>query len=74
MLRSDETYLTEAEVRRLTGRVYPSRQRVALAREKWSFAVDADGRPLVLRVYHDERMGVKPVRRKSVRVEGLASA
>lgn len=70
-----ETYLTENEIARLTGRRYAKYQRQSLAERGWKFEVDADGRPLVLRQQHDERLGAKTstARRARPRLDGLSS-
>ena len=71
---SSDTYLTEAEIRALTGRKYPKVQARILAELGWTFQPDGDGRPLVLRAYHDARLGMAPktARRRAPRLEGLA--
>ena len=75
MTRDEDTYLTEPEIRRLTGRVYPKHQCKVLAEQNWPFSPDGDGKPLVLRAAHDERLGLKTVgRRRGPRLAGLASA
>lgn len=76
MSHDAETYLTEDEIARLTGRRYPKYQRKVLAEGQWKFEVDADGRPLVLRQLHDERLGAKmstAKRARGPRLEGLNS-
>jgi hypothetical protein len=73
--RDSETYLTEAEIHRRTGRVYHKAQCKALAKLRVPFQVDVDGRPLVLRAV-DERMGglkEKAEKRRRPRLDGLAS-
>jgi hypothetical protein len=72
--RDADTYLTEAEIQRLTGRKYAKVQARVLARQGWQFTLDGDGKPLVLRRAHDERLGVKgPPRRRRPRLEALAA-
>lgn len=75
--RYTDIYLTPTEIERLTGRKYSKYQRQVLAERGWKFEVDADGRPLILRQLHDERLGAKTVnaanRRRGVRIEGLSS-
>lgn len=76
MSHDTETYLTEDEIARLTGRKYAKLQRQVLADRGWKFEVDADGRPLVLRQLHDERLGAKTStakRARGPRLEGLSS-
>lgn len=74
MSRDDETYLTDAEVRRVTKRIYRKAQCRRLAEMGWPFQPDGDGWPLVLRAVHDELMGLKSGRkRRGPRLEGLAS-
>ena len=71
-----DIYLTTDELERLTGRKYAKVQRQVLAERGWKFEVDADGRPLVLRQLHDERLGAKTSTAKRVRgprLEGLSS-
>ena len=70
-----DTYLTPAEVHTLTGRTYAAHQVKVLAAQQWVFTVDGDGRPLILRAYHDQRLGLKPApQRRGPRLEGLAAA
>lgn len=69
-------YLTASEIERLTGRKYGKYQRQVLAERGWTFEVDADGRPLVLRQLHDARLGAKTStakRARGPRLEGLSS-
>lgn len=76
MQRDDLTYLTEAEIARLTGRQYAKVQCRVLASGDWPFSVDADGRPLVLRAVHDKRMGLDTAaagRKRRPRLAGLAA-
>jgi hypothetical protein len=47
------TYLTDAEVARLTGKKYPKVQARVLAARGWKFALDGAGKVLILRTYHD---------------------
>jgi len=75
MTRDENTYLTEAEIQRLTGRRYPKVQAKVLAENGWTISLDADGRPLVLRAAHDARMGMpQKAARRGPRLEGLARA
>lgn len=77
--RDADTYLSEAEIERLTGRHYPKVQCRVLAAGDWPFSVDADGRPLVLRAVHDKRMGLDldsaagRARKRRPRLAGLAA-
>jgi len=75
--RYTDIYLTPSEIERLTGRKYSKYQRQVLAERGWKFEVDADGRPLILRQLHDERLGAKTetsaARRRGPRLEGLSS-
>lgn len=74
MTRDVDTYLTEAEIRRLTGRVYQKVQCRVLAAQGWPFSVDGDGKPLVLRKAHDERLGNKTTpRHRRPRLDALAA-
>lgn len=50
-------FLTDAELRELTGYAYPCRQIDWLRRYNWKFEVTAQNRPKVARVYFDVRMG-----------------
>lgn len=74
MTRDADTYLTEAEIARLTGKVYPKVQAKVLAERGWTFEFDGDGLPLVLRAYHDRRMGMAPqtTRARRPRLAGLS--
>ncbi len=72
--RDDQTYLTDAEIERLSGRKNGPAQCRALAAQGWKFVPDGNGKPLILRAYHDERMGLAPKRRRGPRLAGLASA
>jgi hypothetical protein len=56
-MRDTETYLTEAEVKRLSGKTYAKVQARVLAARGWHFELDAGGKVLILRAYHDERLG-----------------
>jgi hypothetical protein len=73
-MRDADTYLSELEIARLTGKKYPKVQARALADRGWTFVLDGDGLPLVLRAYHDARLGIdpKPTRPRQPRLEGLA--
>jgi hypothetical protein len=51
-------FLTESELRELTGYVYHCRQIEWLRRHNWKFEVTAQQRPKVARSYFDSRMGV----------------
>jgi hypothetical protein len=45
-----------------------------LAVQGWQFTLDGDGKPLVLRRAHDERLGMKgPPRRRRPRLDALAA-
>ena len=69
------TYLLPHEIEQLTGRRYAAHQAKVLAAQQWVFTVDGDGRPLILRAYHDQRLGLKPApQRRGPRLEGLAAA
>lgn len=69
-----DTYLTEAELERLTGRKYPKVQAKVLAAGGWPFELAGDGRVLILRAYHDQRLGLgKPARKRRPRLDGLAA-
>jgi hypothetical protein len=50
-------FLTESELRELTGYVYHCRQIEWLRRHNWKFEVTAQQRPKVARSYFDSRMG-----------------
>ncbi len=50
-------FLTDAELRELTGYAYPCRQIDWLRRYNWKFEVTAQSRPKVARAYFDARMG-----------------
>ncbi len=71
-----DIYLTPSEIERLTGRKYAKVQRKVLAARGWKFELDADGRPLLLRELHDQRLGVRAStakRARGPRLEGLSS-
>ena len=70
---SEPLLLTPEEVRELTGRTYPKHQIDWLTAMKWKFEVGADGHPKIARAYFNDRMGVKPPRRKGPRLAGLAA-
>ena len=75
MPTADETYLTEAEIERLTGRTSPAAQCRRLVAIEMPFIPDADGRPLVLRAVHDQRAGLKREKvPRGPRLAGLAAA
>lgn len=69
-------YLEPDEIETLTGRKYPGPQCRVLAERGWKFFPDADGRPQVLRAYHDQMMGLTPKQppRRGPRLAGLARA
>lgn len=72
--RDENTYLTKAEIRRLTGRKYAKAQCRVLAERKWTFEPDGDGHPLILRSVHDARLGEKRQQKpRGPRLEGLSS-
>jgi len=74
MTRDEETYLSDSEIRRLTRRSYAKAQCKMLGELGWPFQPDGEGRPLVLRAVHDERMGLKPsAKRRRPRLEGLSA-
>lgn len=50
-------FLTDAELRELTGYAYPCRQIDWLRRYNWKFEITAQNRPKVARMYFDARMG-----------------
>lgn len=50
-------FLTEDELRELTGYVYHSRQIEWLRRHNWKFEVTAQQRPKVARSYFESRLG-----------------
>lgn len=50
-------FLTESELRELTGYVYHCRQIEWLSRHNWKFEVTAQKRPKVARSYFDSRLG-----------------
>lgn len=52
----DSRYLTADELTDLTGRRIGYAQAKWLRDHRWPFEVGADGRPRVLRLYHDQRM------------------
>jgi len=73
-VRDADTYLTELEIERLTGRKYAKAQARVLADRKWAFELDGDGKALVLRAYHDQRLGLnRPAKRRRPRLTGLAA-
>ena len=73
MNRDPETYLSDAEVRRVTRRTYKKAQAKRLAKMGWPFQLDGDDWPLVLRAVHDELMGMKPAaKRRRPRLDGLS--
>lgn len=76
MSRDEETYLTIAEIERLTGRIYAPAQRRVLALNGWTFVPDGDGLPLVLRAVHDQRFGLdrKAAKRRGPRLVNTAPA
>jgi hypothetical protein len=49
-------YLTTIELKELTGKVHLSKQSAWLNRHDWPYAVDSNGRILVLREYWKSRM------------------
>jgi len=51
-------FLTPDEIVTITGYIRPSSQRDWLKRNGWTFEVDGNGRPIVLRAYVETRMGV----------------
>lgn len=73
--RDADTYLSVAEIRRLTGKVYAKVQVRVLAERGWAFTIDGDGLPLVLRAYHDQQLGMAPtiVRARRPRLAGLSN-
>lgn len=72
--RDENTYLSKAEIRRLTARKYKKAQCRILAERGWKFEPDGDGHPLVLRTVHDARFGEKSIApRRRPRLEGLSS-
>ena len=70
-----DTYLSAAEIERLTGKKYGKAQCKELAARGWVFEPDANGKPLVLRAYHDQRLGLgeQPARRRRPRLTDLAA-
>lgn len=71
---SDDTYLSADELERLTGKKYGKAQCKVLAARGWVFEPGDDGRPIVLRAYHDQRLGLKgPAKRRRPRLDGLAA-
>lgn len=71
---NDDTYLRPDELERLTGRKYGKAQAKKLAVLGWTFEMSGDGKVLVLRAYHDQRMGLKsPAKRRRPRLDGLAA-
>lgn len=50
-------FLTEGELRELTGYIYHCRQIDWLRRNNWKFEVSAQQRPKVARSYFDSRLG-----------------
>jgi len=55
----DSTYLTEAEIRELTGKVQYAAQCRELARQGFVYTRRADRRPKVLRSHHDRVLGLR---------------
>ena len=51
------TFLTEEELRELTGRALRKRQREWLQTEGWTFTVNANGRPIVSRAHMEAMLG-----------------
>jgi hypothetical protein len=69
-----DTYLTEAEIRHLTKRKYAKAQCKVLADRGWAFEVDGNGYPVVLRAFHDQKLGLKePSKRRRPRLSGLSA-
>lgn len=54
-----DTYLTKAELTRLTDSPQKRRQIAWLKAGNWAHEIDGTGHPVVLRAYHDERMSGK---------------
>lgn len=50
------TYLVPQEVHQLTGRKQPAKQCEFLENRGWCFFRNADGRPQILRSYHDAKL------------------
>ena len=50
-------FLSESEIRELTGRVRQADQRRWLRERGWMFEENANGRPIVLRTYAETRLG-----------------
>ena len=50
-------FLTEDELRELTGRERPSAQTRWLTAQRWPFALDSSGRPKVLRSVVETKLG-----------------
>lgn len=50
-------FLTDAELRELTGYAYCSKQIEWLRRNNWKFEVTAQHRPKVARIYFEARLG-----------------
>jgi len=74
MTRDEDTYLSADEIRRITRRTYAKAQCKMLSELGWPFQPDGEGRPLVLRAVHDERMGLKSTtKRRRPRLEGLSA-
>lgn len=53
--------LTAEELHELTGRGKAVAQRRWLDRNGWRYALNADGRPKVLKVYAEQRLGLSAV-------------
>lgn len=51
------TFLTEEELRELTGRALHKRQREWLQAQGWTFTVNANGRPIVSRAHMEAMLG-----------------
>lgn len=64
-MTADSTFLTDDEVRRLTGRRYANAQFKRLALIGIPAVPDADGRPIVLRLAAEARMGAPAERKRT---------
>lgn len=74
VMRDADTYLSEAEIERLSGKKYPKVQAKVLAARGWTLELDGDGKVLILRAYHDQRLGLKmPSNKRRPRLENLAA-
>lgn len=58
-------FLTEDDLRTLTGYIAPSAQKRWLTKFEWEFATSGFGRPRVLRAYAEKRLGLESAKPKA---------